>query len=60
MKHFKGTMVQARAGKDPLITIWDKPNLGGMCASIADPKLLDTVIKELQQAKIMLDKSADL
>lgn len=60
MEHFKGTMVQARIGRDSLITIWDKPNLSGMCASIADPKLIDTVIEELQKVKIMLDKSADL
>lgn len=60
MEQFKGTMVQARAGKDPLITIWDKPNLSGMCASISDPRLIDTVIKELQKVKIMFDKSADL
>jgi hypothetical protein len=60
MEHFKGMMVQARIGKDPLITIWDKPNLSGMCASISDPKLIDTVIEELQKVKIMLDKSANL
>lgn len=60
MEHFKGTMVQARIGRDPLITIWDKPNLSGMCASIADPKFIDTVIEELQKVKIMLDKSANL
>ena len=60
MEHFKGTMVQARTGKYPLITIWDKPNLSGMCASISDPKLIDTVIEELQKVKIKLDKSANL
>lgn len=60
MELFKGTMVEARTGKDPLITIWDKPNLRGMCASISDPRLIDTVIKELQKVKIMFDKSADL
>ena len=60
MEHFNGTMVQARIGKDPLITIWDKPNLSGMCASISDPKLIDIVIEELQKVKIMLDKSANL
>lgn len=60
MKFFSGTMVQARTGKNPLITIWDKPNLSGMCASISDPKLIDTVIEELQKVKIMFDKSADL
>ena len=60
MEHFKGTMVQARTGKDPLITIWDKPNLSGMCASISDPKLIDIVIEELQKVKIMLDKSVNL
>ena len=57
MEHFKGTMVQARTGTDPLITIWDKPNLHGMCASISDPELIDTVIEELQKVKIMLDNS---
>lgn len=57
MEYFSGTMVQARTGKDPLITIWDEPNLSGMCASISDPKLIDTVIKELQKIKIMFDKS---
>ena len=60
MEHFKGTMVRARIGKDPLITIWDKPNLSGMCASISDPELIDTVIEELQKVKIMFDKSASL
>ena len=60
MEHFKGTMVQARIGKDPLITIWDKPDLSGMCASITDPKFIDTVIEELQKVKIMLDKSVNL
>jgi hypothetical protein len=60
MEHFSGTMVQARTGKDPLITIWDKPNLGGMCASISDPQLIDTIIEELQKVKIMLDKSPNL
>jgi hypothetical protein len=60
MEHFNGTMVKARTGKDPLITIWDKPNLSGMCASISDPKLIDTVIEELQKVKIMFDKSANL
>lgn len=57
MEHFRGTMVNARIGKDPLITIWDKPNLSGVCASIADPVLIDVVIEELQKVKIMLDKS---
>lgn len=51
MKHYKGTMVQARSGKDPKITIWDKQNLSGMCASITDPALIDVVIEELRQAK---------
>jgi hypothetical protein len=60
MEHFRGTMVRARTGKDPLITIWDKPNLQGMCASISDPTLIDTVIEELQKVKIMLDKTANL
>lgn len=60
MEHFSGIMVQARTGKDPLITIWDKPNLNGMCASIADPRLIDTVIEELQKVKIMFDKSTNL
>lgn len=60
MEFFSGRMVTARTGKNPLITIWDKPNLSGMCASITDPKLIDTVIEELQKVKIMLDKSADL
>ena len=60
MEHFKGTMVQARIGRDPLITIWDKPNLSGMCASITDPKFIDTVIEELQKVKIILDKSENL
>ena len=60
MEHFRGTMVQARTGKYPLITIWDKPNLSGMCASISDPELIDTVIEELQKVKIMFDKSANL
>lgn len=60
MEHFRGTMVQARTGRDPLITIWDKPNLRGMCASISDPTLIDTVIEELQKVKIMFDKSANL
>lgn len=58
MEHFKGAMVQARTGRDPLITIWDERNL--MCASISDPKLIDTIIEELQKVKIMFDKSADL
>ena len=58
MKFFHGTMVEARTGKDPLITIWDKPNLGGMCASISDPKLIDTVIEELQKVKTMFDNNA--
>ena len=53
-------MVQARIGRDSLITIWDKPNLSGMCASISDPKLIDIIIEELQKVKIMLDKSANL
>ena len=57
MEHFKGTMVQARTGTDPLITIWDKPNLHSMCASISDPELIDTVIEELQKVKIMFDNS---
>ena len=57
MEHFKGTMVRARIGKDPLITIWDKPNLSGMCASISDPELIDTVIEELQKVKTMFDNS---
>lgn len=60
MEHFSGTLVQARTGKNPLITIWDKPNLRGMCASITDPKLIDTVIEELQKVKIMFDKSAEV
>ena len=60
MEHFKGKMVQARTGTDPLITIWDKPNLRGMCASITDPKLIDIVIEELQKVKIMLDKPQHL
>ena len=60
MEHFIGAMVRARTGKDPLITIWDKPNLSGMCASISDPELIDTVIEELQKVKIMFDKSASL
>jgi hypothetical protein len=60
MEHFSGTLVQARTGKNPLITIWDKPNLSGMCASITDPKLVDTVIEELQKVKIMFDKTTDL
>ena len=60
MEHFSGTLVQARTGRDPLITIWDKPNLRGMCASISDPKLIDTVIEELQKVKIMFDKSAEI
>lgn len=60
MEHFKGTMVRARTGNNPLITIWDKPNLTGMCASITDPKLIDTVIEELQKVKIMFNKSANL
>jgi hypothetical protein len=59
MEHFRGTMVQARTGTDPLITIWDKPNLSGMCASISDPKLIDIVIEELQKVKIMFDKSTN-
>lgn len=59
MEHFKGAMVQARIGKDPLITIWDRPNLSGMCASISDPKLIDIVIEELQKVKIMFDKSTN-
>lgn len=57
MEHFRGTMVQARTGTDPLITIWDKPNLSGMCASISNPELIDTVIEELQKVKIMFDNS---
>jgi hypothetical protein len=57
MEHFRGIMVQARTGTDPLITIWDKPNLSGMCASIADPELIDTVIEELQKVKIMFDNN---
>ena len=60
MEHFSGTLVQARTGRDPLIAIWDKPNLRGMCASISDPKLIDTVIEELQKVKIMFDKSAEI
>ena len=60
MEHFSGTMVQARTGRNPLITIWDKPNLRGMCASITDPKLIDTIIEELQKVKIMFDKSAEV
>lgn len=60
MEFFNGTMVQARTGKNSLITIWDKPNLSGMCASISDPKLIDTVIEELQKVKIMFDKSTNL
>lgn len=60
MEHFRGTMVQARTGIDPLITIWDKPNLSGMCASISNPELIDTVIEELQKVKIMFDKSVSL
>ena len=60
MEHFTGTMVKAHTGKDPLITIWDKPNLSGMCASITDPKFIDTVIEELQKVKIILDKSENL
>jgi hypothetical protein len=60
MEHFNGTMVKARTGKDPLITIWDKPNLSGMCASIPDPKLIDTIIEELQKVKIMFDNESNL
>lgn len=60
MEHFTGILVNARTGRDPLITIWDKPNLSGMCASISDPKLIDTVIEELQKVKIILDKSENL
>jgi len=58
MEYFIGTMVHARTGIDPLITIWDKPNVS--CASISDPELIDTVIEELQKVKIMFDKSANL
>ena len=60
MEFFDGTMVQARTGRNPLITIWDRPNLSGMCASITDPQLIDTVIEELQKVKIMFDKTANL
>lgn len=60
MEHFRGIMVQARTGKYPLITIWDKPNLSGMCASISNPELIDIVIEELQRVKIMFDNSQKL
>jgi hypothetical protein len=60
MDFFYGTMVQAHTGKYSLITIWDRPERSGMCASFSDPKLIDTIIEELQQVKIMFDKSTNL